>query len=105
MFSRLLDQSNAYPLTPESAKQSITNPIQPDRLPDTSRLEIEYPSYQLSPAQNQYTALRALGIALFVIMVASYIDTWLTLSCDAGVYFLSFAAAICSNYFLIIYPD
>ena len=29
MFSRLLDQSNAYPLTPESAKQSITNPIRP----------------------------------------------------------------------------
>ena len=36
-------------------------------------------------------------------MEASYIDTWLTLSCDAGVDFLSFAAAICSNYFLITY--
>jgi hypothetical protein len=41
------------PRWPDTARQPIGNPLQADRLPDTSGVELEYPARGSSPGENR----------------------------------------------------
>jgi hypothetical protein len=47
---------------PSSVYQSIENPTQFDRLPDSSNVELEYPTHQYTFAQNRRHTLLAIGL-------------------------------------------
>ncbi len=58
---------------PDTAEQSTENPLQEDRLPDSSAIELEYAAIQYTPKQNFRFSLKQFAIAaLFCIQFFVY---------------------------------
>ena len=54
---------------PKSLYQSIEDPTQEDRLPDSSAVELEYPTHQYTPAQNRRHAFFMIAVPAFAGLV------------------------------------
>ncbi|QEG01538.1 AAA-like domain protein [Stieleria maiorica] len=67
-FKRLIDR---VPGLPQSLRQSFENPVQVERLPDTSGIQTEFPAYSESRAAAKKTIRRTLIVAVFICLLRS----------------------------------
>lgn len=90
------------PRWPESLSQSIENPVQHDRLPDTSGVELEYPAQKHTTAENRQYTVRLLSLAL-LIGLPFFLVQWLLTTVRLSPYLHAAGASVAIYVFLISY--
>ena len=60
MFRGFFQRLRNLPTWPDSLYQPFENPTQPGRLPDTTGVELEYPTHRYTPAQDRRHTRRLL---------------------------------------------
>jgi hypothetical protein len=98
-FRRWLEPLRPWP---QSLFQSIENPLQPDRLEDTSGIELEYPAYKHTPAENRRHTRNLLVLGLLLVLVL-YLGEVVFQSWWIGTYFHATFATVAMVLFLVAY--
>lgn len=87
---------------PDSVRQNLENPHQPDRLPSDAAVELEYPTYRFTDAQNRWFILRVLGwFAFWSLCVAGI--AYLPQAGVNGIFYLSCVAV--AGFYLFAITD
>lgn len=77
MLSRWFSpKAKTHPL-PQSLYQSLESPIQPDRLPDTSQIELEYPTQRFSAAEDRRHSFFLLAAAALAGVLLGLVEMFL----------------------------
>lgn len=69
--------NSIFPGFPDSIRQSLTNPIQLDRLPDNNPLQTDFPVASAPPGVTRHYAIKAVLIAAIISVFPSLADHWL----------------------------
>lgn len=69
--------SDLFPGFPNSTRQSLTNPIQVDRLPDQNELQTDFPASAAPQKVVRNAALRLVGLSAFIAIWPSLADSFL----------------------------
>jgi hypothetical protein len=88
------------PRWPGTVRQPVGNPLQADRLPDTSGVELEYPTYRHTAAENRWHIRRVLlWFAFWSIAIGGV--AYLPQAGVNGIFYLSWAALVAFYVFAI----
>ena len=100
MYSLLRRLFRKLPDLPDSLVQDLHNPLQRDRLPDTSNIQLDFPAFSGSLEQNRRSTRRNLLVAFLIALVINSIGltfgffAGLTLGSNMAAKLVQFAAAL-----------
>jgi hypothetical protein len=90
------------PLHHETLQQSVHNPVQFDRLPDTSLLEIRYPTFFYTVRQNLHYLAHGLLRLLGYLLAITFLEYWIYQGRLAP-YFHAVLAVAALDVFFVVY--